>query len=88
MANPKEKRPDAERNDGTSTEQSATPQTDQAPQGKDPDVYDPVGMAGKKAGILLELGAEAEDEAGTEEKNGSAKDDDGKELPDPRDAQR
>jgi hypothetical protein len=42
-------------------------------------------MAGKKAGILLELGAEAAEEADTEQKDGGAKGDDGKELPDTRD---
>ena len=32
-------------------------------EGKDPDLYDPVGMAGKKAGIVEEIGQQLEQEA-------------------------
>lgn len=37
--------------------------------GKDPDLYDPVGMAGKKAGIVKELGQEACDPAEPEKED-------------------
>lgn len=48
--------PRADRSAGP--EQTGTGDHD-APQHKDPDEYDPVGMAGKKAGIVEELKDEA-----------------------------
>ncbi len=50
---------------------------------KDPDQYDPVGMAGKPAGILLELGEEASEEA--KAKVDPSKDEAGRAAPDRKD---
>ncbi|MBK6540109.1 MAG: hypothetical protein IPG10_02245 [Flavobacteriales bacterium] len=45
-------------------------ETDTKPdEGKDPDLYDPVGMAGKKAGIVQELEQQLEQE-GTDARKG------------------
>ncbi len=49
---------------------------DGSSKGKDPDLYDPVGMAGQKAGIVQELQGETaepttpKDEAGTTKEDG------------------
>ena len=45
----KDRKPSA---DPTSTDSSAKETGPKPIEGKDPDVYDPVGMAGKKAGIV------------------------------------
>lgn len=49
----------------TSNGNSAKETTSKPVEGKDPDLYDPVGMAGKKAGIVQEIEKQQEQE-GTE----------------------
>jgi len=48
----KDRKPSA---DPTSTDSSAKETGPRPIEGKGPDVYDPVGMAGKKAGIVKEI---------------------------------
>ena len=88
MSQQEDKKPRPAQTSSAAANDSGQTKPQQAPQGKDPDEYDSVGMAGKKAGILLELGAEAAEEAKTEQKDGSANGDEGKELPVTRDDQR
>jgi hypothetical protein len=62
MSQQEDKKPRPAHTDTAAANDSGQTKPQQTPQGKDPDEYDPVGMAGKKAGILLELGEEASDE--------------------------
>ncbi len=62
MSQQEDKNPKPTQADTPATE-SAQHKPAQADPQKDPDQYDPVGMAGKPAGILLELGKEASEEA-------------------------
>lgn len=58
MSQPENKKPGTSQTDTAATDKNTQPKPAQAPPGKDPNEYDPVGMAGKPAGILLELGEE------------------------------
>ena len=70
MSHPEDKKPTPAPVDTAATDKNAQPDSKQPVPRKDPDEYDPVGMAGKKAGILLELGEEA-NEASKEVQQGS-----------------
>ena len=58
MSQPENKKPDTSRTDTAATDKQSPPKPARTPPGKDPNEYDPVGMAGKPAGVLLELGEE------------------------------
>ena len=58
MSQPENKKPGTSQADAATTDQNTQRKPAQTPPGKDPNEYDPVGMAGKPAGILLELGEE------------------------------
>ena len=61
MSQYEDKNPKPAQADKTATDERAKLNPAQQDHGKDPNEYDPVGMAGKKAGILRELGDEATD---------------------------
>lgn len=68
MSQPENKNPRTSQADAPATDKNTQPKPAQTPPGKDPNEYDPVGMAGKPAGILLELGEEeASEEAKAKE---------------------
>lgn len=56
MARPEKKKPGNSQGKTRTKDISTRPNAARTPTRKDPDEYDPVGMAGKPAGILLELG--------------------------------
>ncbi len=68
MSQQEDKKPRPAHTDTAAANDSGQTKPQQTPQGKDPDEYDPVGMAGKKAGILLELGAEVAEEEKAKQK--------------------
>ena len=65
MSQPENKNPGTAHADVAGTGKNTQPKPAQTPPGKDPNEYDPVGMAGKPAGILLELGEEEASEEAT-----------------------
>jgi hypothetical protein len=67
MSQPENKKPGTSQADAAATDKDTYTKPAQTPPGKDPNEYDPVGMAGKPAGILLELGEEASEEAKAQE---------------------
>lgn len=73
MAQPEDKKPTPSTTE-TAADQSTRPKSQQPVQGKDADEYDPVGMAGKKAGIVVELGEEANKASKEVDKGPDAKD--------------
>lgn len=86
MSQPENKKPGTSQADAAATEKNTPSKPAQTPPGKDPNEYDPVGMAGKPAGILLELGEEeASEEA--KEKAAVSKDKKARTLPDVKDKQ-
>jgi hypothetical protein len=76
MATQKDKKRDEQPTAPETTSKTATRSTDQRPDTDDPDTYNPVGMAGHKAGKVaqIENDARKESAADTERAGGSRSD--------------